>query len=78
MIRDARAGQPRPAALPRVANVNQRHRKHCCPPRPHRATTTTGFLPSVAALVIAAVSAVAAVAPVLLVVAFAAADAISL
>ena len=76
MIRDARAGRPRPAALPRVADINRRHRCRCHPPRLHHATTTTGFLPAVAALVIAAVSSVATIAPVLLVVPSDAADAV--
>ena len=53
MIWDTRAGQPRPAALPGVANVDCRHRCRRCPPHLHCATI-------VAALAIVAVSAVAA------------------
>ena len=69
MIRDMRAGQPRPATLPGAANVDRRHRS-CCPPCLHHAMIA-------AALTIAAVFAVAAVAPVLLVIASAAADEVS-
>ena len=77
MIWDARAGWPRPTASPRVADIDCRHRRCHCPPRLHRATTTTGFLPAVATLVIDVVSPIAAVAPVLLVFVSAAADAVS-
>ena len=50
MIRDARDGQRGLAASPRVADVDRRHRRRRRPPCPHRATTTTGFLPAMAAL----------------------------
>jgi hypothetical protein len=70
MIWDTRAGRPRPAASPGAADVDRRHCRRRCPPRPHRATI-------VAVLAIAAVSAIATVAHVLLVVTSAAADAVS-
>ena len=70
MIRDTRAGRPRPAALPGAANVDRHHRCRCCLPHPHCATIA-------AALAIAAVSAVATVAHVLLAIASAAVDAVS-
>ncbi len=70
MICDTRAGRSRPAALHGAANVDRHHRRCHCPHCLHRAAIA-------AALAIAAVSAIAMVAPVLLVIASAAADALS-